>query len=113
MSLPIGTILLWFGSVASIPIGFHLCDGTAGTPDLRNRFVVGAGQAFNPGDSGGSNTHVHTVTTFAHNHSIVAGSDLHEDVGFNLVTANSAPGGSADEQNHLPPYHALAYIMRI
>ena len=38
-----GMIMLWYGSVASIPSGWVLCDGNNSTPDLRNRFVVGAG----------------------------------------------------------------------
>jgi hypothetical protein len=40
--VPKGVIAMWSGSVASIPSGWHLCDGTAGTPDLRNRFIVAA-----------------------------------------------------------------------
>ncbi|GAI49997.1 unnamed protein product, partial [marine sediment metagenome] len=35
----------------TIPSGWHLCDGTAGTIDLRNKFLVGAGDTYNPGDS--------------------------------------------------------------
>ena len=41
--LPAGLILLWSGSQASIPSGWALCDGTNSTPDLRGRFVIGAG----------------------------------------------------------------------
>ena len=41
--LPAGLILLWSGSQASIPSGWVLCDGTNSTPDLRGRFVIGAG----------------------------------------------------------------------
>jgi hypothetical protein len=46
--LPSGVILLWSGSIATIPTGWVLCDGTNSTPDLRDRFVVGA-----DADSGG------------------------------------------------------------
>lgn len=42
-TIPRGVIVVWHGSVATIPTGWHLCDGTAGTPDLRSRFVYGAG----------------------------------------------------------------------
>lgn len=48
-----GTILLWPDSVASMPDGWALCDGTNGTPDLRDRFVVAAGNLYDPGDTGG------------------------------------------------------------
>lgn len=42
--IPSGVIVLWSGSIASIPSGWYLCNGSNGTPDLRNRFVVGAFQ---------------------------------------------------------------------
>lgn len=41
-AIPIGCIVMWGGSVATIPSGWRLCDGTNGTPDLRDRFVIGA-----------------------------------------------------------------------
>jgi hypothetical protein len=46
----IGEIRIHSGSLASIPTGWHLCDGTNGTPDLRDRFVVGAGNSRHGGD---------------------------------------------------------------
>jgi hypothetical protein len=46
-----GMILIWSGTVATIPDGWHLCDGTEGTPDLRNKFIVGAGDSYDPGES--------------------------------------------------------------
>lgn len=46
-----GIICLWSGAVVDIPEGWHLCDGTEDTPDLRNKFVIGAGDAYIPGDS--------------------------------------------------------------
>lgn len=54
--LPVGMIVLWSGSVASIPAGWALCDGTGGTPNLVNKFVLGAGSAPVPGTNGGSFT---------------------------------------------------------
>ena len=50
---PSGGIVMWSGSVASIPSGWLLCDGTNGTPDLRNRFIVGAGSTYAVGATGG------------------------------------------------------------
>ena len=52
-SIPQGTILSWFGQLANIPSGFAVCDGKNGTPDLRNRFIVGAGDAYKLSDIGG------------------------------------------------------------
>lgn len=51
---PSGIIVMWSGSVANVPTGWALCDGSNGTPDLRDRFIVGAGDSYNPDDTGGS-----------------------------------------------------------
>ena len=54
--IPPGAIIMWSGAVDAIPEGWALCDGSNGTPDLRNRFIVGAGGSYNVGDTGGANT---------------------------------------------------------
>lgn len=71
-AIPSGIILLWSGSIATIPGGWALCNGSNGTPDLRDRFVVGAGSSYAVGATGGANTvtldatqipsHTHTIT---------------------------------------------------
>jgi hypothetical protein len=70
-----GMIILWSGSIASIPSGFALCDGTSGTPDLRDKFIVGAGSTYAVDATGGSadatlptHTHTNTVTDPGHFH---------------------------------------------
>ena len=85
--VPSGVIVLWSGSVASVPSGWYLCDGLNGTPNLTDRFVVGAGNTYAVGDTGGANSvtldathipsHAHsfsgsgtTSTGGAHNHEI-------------------------------------------
>jgi microcystin-dependent protein len=55
-TVPSGGIIMWSGSIASIPTGWLLCDGSSGTPDLRNRFVVGAGSTYSVASVGGANT---------------------------------------------------------
>jgi len=178
-TVPVGGIILWSGSVASIPAGWGLCDGTLTTPDLRGTFIVGAGDvgaAYLPADTGGSETHNHGVVTSAsagvHNHvltvngtalttaqlpnhyhrqglgnksgnsgSVIYGSDSIShptnvdmnggDSDLNARTSTVGDGdththtGSTDSvgghthdstipnANNLPPYYALAYIMRI
>lgn len=54
--VPPGAIIMWSGSINDIPVGWALCDGSNGTPDLRDRFIVGAGGSYNVGNTGGSNT---------------------------------------------------------
>ena len=71
--IPAGIITLWSGAISAIPTGWVLCNGTNSTPDLRDRFVVGAGTTYAVGATGGANTvtldatmipsHTHTVTT--------------------------------------------------
>ncbi len=114
MAHDLGMIVLWSGSIATIPSGWTLCDGTLGTPDLRNNFLRGAGGAFNPDDTGGDFIHDHTFTSDGHSHTIAAGTDLSAAGGPNgstttidQATGTTAPGSS------LPPFYALAYIMRI
>ena len=55
-SVPVGGIILWSGALDAVPTGWALCDGLNGTPNLEDRFVVGAGNLFAQGSSGGSST---------------------------------------------------------
>ena len=67
--LPTGLITMWSGSADAIPSGWDLCDGSNGTPDLRNRFIVGAGSTYQPGNTGGSDAVTLTVENMPpHNH---------------------------------------------
>jgi microcystin-dependent protein len=71
--IPPGGIIMWSGAIAAIPAGWALCNGSSGTPDLRDRFVVGAGSTYTPGNTGGAATvalataelpsHSHSATT--------------------------------------------------
>ena len=140
-----GMVMMWSGSIVSIPSGWGLCDGSLGTPDLRNRFVIGAGSSYNFGNTGGSAdatlpSHTHTGTTNtggSHNHTIphylvqaVSGTgDIDRDnepqqwkalsgqvtgthAGHNHSFTTNSSGTSATNAN-LPPYYALAYIMKL
>lgn len=67
---PIGGIIIWSGNSNNIPQNWALCNGTNGTPDLRDRFVVGAGESYNVNSTGGEASHVLTVSEMpVHNHS--------------------------------------------
>jgi hypothetical protein len=52
-TIPTGMISLWYGAIGSIPTGWYLCDGANGTPDLRDRFIVGAGSTYSVSATGG------------------------------------------------------------
>lgn len=81
--VPKGGIIMWSGAIDGngnpiingIPdTGWHICDGTNGTPDLRDRFVVSVGPTYNAGATGGEVSHVLTTSEMpAHNHSGASG----------------------------------------
>ena len=189
-AIPSGGIIMWSGNISAIPSGWYLCDGNNSTPDLRNRFVVGAHSDgadsewpnLAPDDTGGSNvsslpshthsfsgssgntdlgshkhgsgtysagsggSHVHNMTigsgsddndsdnqrirayypsqndqTFSggiqsagsHSHS-VSGDSSNKDLGSHSHSVSGTIGntGSAGNKSNLPPYYALAYIMK-
>ena len=76
--VPSGVIMMWSGAEGAIPSGWYLCNGSNSTPDLRNKFIVGAGAGYSVGNTGGSNTvtlstsqiAAHSHTTNNHNHSV-------------------------------------------
>lgn len=125
--LPSGVILMWSGTVASIPAGFAFCDGQNGTPDLRDRFVVCAQQddggvaRANPDgtgltQSGGDSSHRHGFFTDGHDHYIMqafnAASGTAGSVG-TFHTEESYDSGTTEYETTIPPFYALAYIMKL
>lgn len=57
--VPVGCIVMWDGEPDTVPEKWHLCDGTNGTPDLREKYLKCTSPGENPGTTGGSLTHVH------------------------------------------------------
>jgi len=150
-AIPSGLISMWYGTIATIPTGWVLCNGSNSTPDLRNKFVIGAhtdsvGVAYSTVT--GSNTqtggtkdaivvshthtatsvvtdpgHLHTFTNYSVSNGgattpVISTSNTTATVstnsavtGISVATTNSTEGSSGTNQN-LPPYYALAYIMK-
>jgi microcystin-dependent protein len=123
--IPAGTIVMWYGSVATIPSGWRLCNGTGGTPNLRDRFIVGAGTSYGLGAVGGLNTVALTTAQMpAHSHPITG--DIFSGNGTfngmtprttsgNFYTINNTTGivGGGQAHENRPPYFALYYIMKV
>ena len=136
-ALPQGTIQLWTGTLAAIPTGWALCDGTGGTPNLLAKFVQGiTTNITEPGTLGGAETvtltssqiasHNHSATVRSHQHTASLGgggggtlSSANGDDDDDKTTTNTTPpsqnliatGGNGSHDN-LPPYYQVAYIIK-
>lgn len=110
--LPSGVILMWSGTIATIPGGYVLCDGNNGTPDLRDRFLRAAGAIYNPGDTGGSTTHTHTFTGDGHSHTFLPGTIMTAGPQVSDQTDVQNASGTTNPASSIPTYYALAYIMK-
>jgi len=141
--VPSGSIIMWSGSIASIPSGWLLCNGSSGTPDLRDRFVVGAGSTYAVNATGGTADAIVVSHTHAANSAVADPGHSHtapiffqdsstprnqfrasfaavsegtattntNTTGITVATTITTAGSSGINQN-LPPYYALAYIMK-
>ena len=145
---------MWSGTDGSVPTNWALCNGSNGTPNLIDKFIVGRGSAYAAGDTGGNADaiipeHTHTATGGSHGHPVrhstqitgavdadASGGYVLDNTGVQDFTANnSTPGSTSGDQigqsgsltltaanpvgaasttnANLPPYYAIAYIMRI
>lgn len=134
-TIPIGGIIMWSGTTSDIPAGWTLCNGTSvnslTVPDLRDRFIVGAGSAYSPKAVGGASTHTLAATNLP-TFSITYGDIYHSEGGGTVTVPNNKGSGDSDTDNkgmemsrtatytgsataidHRPPYMALCYIMRV
>lgn len=108
-----GVIVKWQGAVVDIPEGWALCDGTQGTPDLRNSFVPGAGDTYAVGATGGAVNHDHDFTGDGHAHLVAAGTDIADAANIQDFTTPGNATGTTDAGSTLAPYYSLAYIMEL
>ena len=137
-----GMIIMWNGLPNEVPTGWALCNGANGTPNLTDRFIVGAGNTYGYGATGGTKD----ATLVSHNHSGStggAGSHSHtyskgssgtaqggsgigstgvnqgststntSSVGNHTHSVSISTKGSSATNKNLPPYFALCYIMRL
>lgn len=140
--VPLGTIQIWAGTLATIPSGWNLCDGLSGRPNLLDRFVRGVrSDDTNPGIVGGQATvtltlaqmrgHTHSITGGGtHNHTIPIGtssgsSGVRQGSGGNagngldlgdedspIVTGSVGTIGSSQSHDNIPPFFEVAYIIK-
>jgi len=108
-----GFIAWWYGALNNIPVGWALCNGENGTPDLRDKFIFGAGTT-PVGNTGGSSQHVHDLTSAPHPANWDdAGSDILAGAGLARYGNTAVATATTDLSSSIPPYHALAYIMEL
>lgn len=125
-------IISWYGNFSDIPSGFLLCDGSNNTPDLRDRFIVGAGNSYALSDTGGEAYHTLTIAEMpAHTHNVYSisagwtgdGFGNYSDYRFISLTSDNSNHrlqyntmdytGGNQPHNIRPPYYALYYIMKV
>lgn len=146
-AVPTGVITMWSGTIASIPSGWYLCDGNNSTPDLRDKFIVGAKQDETSlaktnitgalTQTGGTKdavvtSHTHTITDSGHTHLTVNSNNMSyrsgiqggptaawfSDTSGSPTTSSATTGisinssGVSGTNQNLPPYYALAFIMK-
>ena len=126
--VPAGVIAIWSGAISAIPSGWVICDGNNSTPNLTSRFVIHAsadsGATYDVADTGGSTTTgastlsiaqlaAHTHTYNATNTSSEGGDNAAQSA-IHASTATGSTGGGATHTHAstIPPYYALAYIMK-
>lgn len=134
--IPVGGIIMWSGSINQIPTGWALCNGANGTPNLQDRFIIGAGISYGAGATGGQtqvtlsaqnlppHTH-HYYDSFFSEYGPpswqstwvgLRGSLDNDNNPFDYQIYRQTEGGDglySTPFNVLPPYYALAFIMRV
>ena len=126
--VPSGIIAIWSGAISAIPSGWVICDGNNSTPNLTDRFVIHAsadsGATYDVSDTGGSTTTGTSTLSIsqlaAHTHTYNAtntnseGGDNAAQSAIHASTATGSTGGGATHTHAstIPPYYALAYIMK-
>ena len=101
--IPAGVILMWGGSTIGIPAGWQLCDGSNGTPDLRNQFIVGAGNAYGVGTTGGATTANLSISNIpSHNHTVSVSGNT-SSAGGHTHTASTTAADSG--HSHSTSFH--------
>ena len=140
-SIPSGLIAMWSGATAAIPTGWAICDGTNGTPNLAEKFIIGTGGSTATGATGANDlsdiesltlletnlpAHTHTISSdggHTGHPSSAAGATSGTDVEFPDATLTNRGAhdhggttGSVGDDTALdvsPPYYALAFIMKL
>ncbi len=138
-TLPVGSIILWYGKRDSVPTGWAVCDGKEGTPDLADRFVVGAGNNTEIGYRGGHTSYMLTLENIPPHDHLYFGDDQLEGrdptygttskyadmsgydadsklSGSSKIYSTSIGGAATGSQSSvatMPPYTRLMYIQRM
>lgn len=124
---PIGCIVWWSGTADNVPAGWHICDGTNGTIDLRDKFILAAGTAHEVGEEGGSEEVTLTVEQMPkHTHQLIEREELNEGSVVKFydtsskprasgrgITSSTNPAGNSKPHPNMPPYYTLCAIQKI
>ena len=130
--LPKGVVVAWYGMPNTIPNGWRICDGLNGTPNLKDRFIIGAGGKYRLNSKGGQEKVKLNINQIPrHSHSYMdayfaeawgqvpvpggwgsrTGTDK-DNKAFQMKR-NTLPTGKSLPHNNMPPYFSLYYIMKL
>lgn len=121
---PIGAILAWSGTENDVPEGWSICDGENGTLDLRDKFILGAGESHNVGETGGLEKvkldandlppHIHYTSlksgAYKSSESRSGLVRFTEEGGLVVETSTNTTLNNAHE--NMPPYYTLLWIQK-
>lgn len=115
-AVPAGTIIAWYAKDRPIPIGWIICNGSGGTPDLRHRFLRGTGDLANVGITGGAETHDHSLWITLPEGDW-KGSDKEWGTtpwanGPNPVKGRTVISENAEKASVLPPFTEVIFLMK-
>ena len=142
-ALPSGLIVMWSGALSNIPAGWTLCNGANGTPNLQDKFIVGAGNTYAVGATGGEAAHVLSkaelpavgvgfrdwyyaektsklqsegasiMEAYDYNGNVGSDGTDHDNTSVLYKDKTTEEMGSGQAHENRPPYFALCYIMKL
>lgn len=122
INAPLGAIVVWSGTAENVPEGWSICNGENGTLDLRDKFVLAAGDGHEVGETGGSEEVTLTIDQMPqHDHRVNVGTNRTNDMVSAVYRTNvnelrtefrSGYAGSSQPHPNMPPYYTALYIQK-
>jgi len=110
---PIGSILFWFGSRVDLPVGWFICDGSNGTPDMEGYFNMCVKPPEEPGSRAETSSHIHSFESIGHEHYTEDGANIGLGAAYDTEFSKEKVSGGTYLGSNTPPFTWLYPIMRL